>query len=400
MKTTLMNRMLPRVTLAGMCAGLALGSLPAQDNLPAEKPLDAKTADVKPKVEKPKFTKLAGKKVPYLGLALGPVDESLAAQMNLADGVGVLVRAVLPDSPAARAGVQKHDVLHYFNDQLLVNEAQLQTLVRQAGTGTDVTLKLLRKGKNESVVVQIGEHDERDGTPGDKGFWRDMHMRDRPPGAYFEAPVPGPDGRMPGFMQKPGFFEGYTTLNSDAFAKQVRELSDRISKLEGKPDELRKEIERFQKEIEATAKKLGADNAANDRAAMEKKRLELRKKFEGSGDKEGGIRVEVFTNDGKKDGSGSASATATTDGKGNVVVTQSNSSRMVWKDGDGSGELVIENGDKRLSVKDPDGKEIFSGPVNTDEQRNALPEKVRERLERIEKGVKVKIDSAGKGETL
>ena len=45
-------------------------------------------------------------------------------------------------------------------------------------------------------------------------------------------------------------------------------------------------------------------------------------------------------------------------------------------------------------------KEIFSGPVNTDEQRNALPEKVRERLERMEKGVKVKVDAGAKGETL
>jgi hypothetical protein len=400
MKTTLMNRMLPRVTLAGVCAGLALGSLPAQDNPPAERPLDAKPADVKPKMEKPRLVKPAGKKVPYLGIALGPVDESLAAQMNLDDGVGVLVRAVLPDSPAAKAGVQQHDLLHYFNDQLLINEEQLYTLVRQAGTGTEVTLKLLRKGKTESIVVKIGEHDEREGTPGDRGFWRDMHMRERAPGAYFEAPVPGPDGRMPGFTRKPGFFEGYTTLNSDAFAKQVRELSERISKLEGKPDELRKEIERFQKEVESSMKKIGADNAPHDRAGVEKKRMELHKKFGGPGEKDGGIRVEVFTDEGRSGGSGGASATATTDGKGNVVVTQSNSSRMVWKDGDGTGELVIEDGNKKLSVKDSDGKEIFSGPVNTDEQRNALPERVRERLERIEKGVKIKIDSETKGETL
>jgi hypothetical protein len=105
--------------------------------------------------------------------------------------------------------------------------------------------------------------------------------------------------------------------------------------------------------------------------------------------------VEVFTNEGKSEAGGGASAT--TDEKGDVNVTQSNSSRMVWSDTDGSGELMIQNGNKKLTVKDREGKEIFSGPVNTDEERNALPDKVRERLERIEKGVKVKIQADEKG---
>src|SRR5436190_3451070 len=157
MKTNLMNRMFRGLMPAGVCAGLALCLLHAED----------KPAEVKPKPDILKIAKPAPAKVPFLGLALGQVDESLASQLNLPEGAGVLVLAVLPDSPAAKAGVLKHDVLHHFNDQLLVNEPQLQTLVRQAGTGADVTLKMLRKGREETVIVKLGEHDElAAGPPG------------------------------------------------------------------------------------------------------------------------------------------------------------------------------------------------------------------------------------------
>lgn len=47
-------------------------------------------------------------------------------------------------------------------------------------------------------------------------------------------------------------------------------------------------------------------------------------------------------------------------------------------------ELTLRDGAKTLVAKDAAGKEIFSGPVSTPEQRQALPEALRERLERLE----------------
>src|SRR6476659_10127494 len=118
MKTELINRSLRPLVAAGACAGLALVSLQAQD----------RPDEPKPRPEPQRIARPAPDKVPFLGIVLGPVDESLAAQLNLQDGVGVLVRAVMPDSPAAKAGVQQHDVIRNFNDQLLINEPQLQAL--------------------------------------------------------------------------------------------------------------------------------------------------------------------------------------------------------------------------------------------------------------------------------
>lgn len=67
-------------------------------------------------------------------------------------------------------------------------------------------------------------------------------------------------------------------------------------------------------------------------------------------------------------------------------------SKMVFKDDAGTLELGIEDGTKQLVAKDGDGKELFSGPVSTPEQRKALPASVRERLDKLEKMEGVNFD--------
>ncbi len=97
--------------------------------------------------------------------------------------------------------------------------------------------------------------------------------------------------------------------------------------------------------------------------------------------------MEVRTDDDKPAVGTGGVVTATADGKGNVIVTQTKSSRIAWENSDGSGDLVIEEGGKRLTLRDRDGKQVFSGPVESEEQINKLPPKVREQLERIERSV-------------
>lgn len=65
----------------------------------------------------------------------------------------------------------------------------------------------------------------------------------------------------------------------------------------------------------------------------------------------------------------------------NVNIGNSN---MVFSDDHGSLDLTIKDGKKTLVAKNPKGEQVFSGPVNTVEERRALPQDVRERLDRIE----------------
>lgn len=72
-------------------------------------------------------------------------------------------------------------------------------------------------------------------------------------------------------------------------------------------------------------------------------------------------------------------------GEHNVSVTvNTGNSHMVLNDDAGSIELTIKEGKKELVAKNAKGEQIFSGPVNTPEERKSLPGDVRDRLERLE----------------
>lgn len=59
-------------------------------------------------------------------------------------------------------------------------------------------------------------------------------------------------------------------------------------------------------------------------------------------------------------------------------------SSMVFSDDEGSLELKAQDGVKTLMAKDAKGEPLFSGPVNTPEERKAMPAGVRARLEKLE----------------
>ncbi len=67
-----------------------------------------------------------------------------------------------------------------------------------------------------------------------------------------------------------------------------------------------------------------------------------------------------------------------------AMAVNPNISTMVINDDDGSLELSVKEGVKSLVAKDPQGAQLFSGPVSTPEERKALPAGLRERLERLE----------------
>src|SRR5581483_9037772 len=101
----------------------------------------------------------------------------LSSQLLLKEGFGLVIAEVLPDSPAAKAGLQKFDVVTKFNDQQLVDASQFSTLVRGAGKDADATLTILRQAKEQTVPVKIGERmaPQRMPSPGGgepHGMWK------------------------------------------------------------------------------------------------------------------------------------------------------------------------------------------------------------------------------------
>src|SRR5260370_24980870 len=97
------------------------------------------------------------KKVPvtYLGVETSDVPSVVSEQLGLAKGFGLVVDYVVPDGPAAAAGVQQNDIIKMLNDQILTEPDQPSKLVRSFSEGTTVTLTVLRKGKEEKIGVKL-----------------------------------------------------------------------------------------------------------------------------------------------------------------------------------------------------------------------------------------------------
>ena len=67
-----------------------------------------------------------------------------------------------------------------------------------------------------------------------------------------------------------------------------------------------------------------------------------------------------------------------------AISLNTGNSSLVYSDEEGSLDLRIQDGAKTLVAKDPQGRELYSGPVTTPKEREELPQGVRERLEKLE----------------
>lgn len=110
-------------------------------------------------------------KVAYLGVETAPVDPTVAAQLGLPKGTGVVIRRVAEGSPAASL-LQEHDVLTKLDDQILVNMGQLTVLVRNHKAGDEVKLTYFRNGKESTAKAKLAERDVPklawEGAPGER----------------------------------------------------------------------------------------------------------------------------------------------------------------------------------------------------------------------------------------
>jgi len=66
------------------------------------------------------------------------------------------------------------------------------------------------------------------------------------------------------------------------------------------------------------------------------------------------------------------------------INVNAGNSNMVYSDDQGSIDVTIKDGKKTVVAKNDKGEQIFSGPVDTPEQHQALPPAVRERLGKLE----------------
>ena len=105
----------------------------------------------------------------YLGIGIEQMTPALAKQFGLANAEGTLVTDVTDGSPAAKAGLQRGDVILAINGEAISDFSQFRLHIADAAPNSTVRLKVMRAGKVMEVPVTLAQlKDEKQIASGDK----------------------------------------------------------------------------------------------------------------------------------------------------------------------------------------------------------------------------------------
>ncbi|HSQ98882.1 MAG TPA: Do family serine endopeptidase [Sphingomicrobium sp.] len=98
----------------------------------------------------------------YLGVGLQAVDENLAPAIGIPKDTGEVVRTVVPDGPAARAGIQQGDVIVKVDGQQVTPEQTVSYLIANSKVGSRIPVEIIRNAgspgaKHGTVYVTLAD---------------------------------------------------------------------------------------------------------------------------------------------------------------------------------------------------------------------------------------------------
>ena len=280
--------------------------------------------------------------VTWLGVETSSIPRVVSEQLGLTRGFGLVVDYVVPDGPAAAAGVQTNDILKMFNDQILMDPDQLSKLVRSQAEGTNVTLTILRKNAEQKVTVKLGKKEVR------------QHERD----FGFNFNMDDFNDKMQAFNEKMKDF--HVDMSNTNFDPNIRETVREAQRQAAQAREEARERAREESQRVREEAQRNREQAQRNREEAQRAREEARRNSR---------EMRFFSND-----KGTMKSTTIDLGKATIVFT------------DDKGEMKLEtvDGKKILTAKDPQGKLLFSGPVDSKEDLDKVPANVRERYDQLE----------------
>jgi serine protease Do len=94
----------------------------------------------------------------WMGIAIQEITPALAKSFKIPEQrKGVLISDVNDSGPSSAAGLQRGDVIIGFDDKEIQNVSQLRNLVARTIVGRTAKVKVVRDGKEQTMIVKIAE---------------------------------------------------------------------------------------------------------------------------------------------------------------------------------------------------------------------------------------------------
>lgn len=97
----------------------------------------------------------------WLGVESQEITSEKAKELKLPAERGVLLERVVPDSPAAKAGLKDNDVITEINGQRVEGAAQFRRMIHEIPAGRSAQFTVWRDGRAQTLSVTLGRSEER-----------------------------------------------------------------------------------------------------------------------------------------------------------------------------------------------------------------------------------------------
>lgn len=164
----------------------------------------------------------------WLGIRMEEITSAKAKELNLPAERGVLITAVVEDSPAAKAGLKAGDVITDFDGQRIEGTLTLQRLVREVPSGRKIGLSIWRDGHSQSLTAEISSR-------------HSVHSGDHD---YFYSSTPDLNIQIPAMPAMPAmpaieiapFNKMFRMFGAPALGIDAEDLSGQLGNYFGAPD--------------------------------------------------------------------------------------------------------------------------------------------------------------------
>jgi serine protease Do len=140
----------PLINLAGEVVGINTAINPRANTIGFAVPIDM-AKEILPSLKTSGFVTRG-----WLGVVIQQITPDLKDAMNLADTKGALISRVDPSGPAAKAGIERGDVIVRFAGEAIEDMDELPRRVAATPPGSKADVVVLRGGKEKSFQIEVG----------------------------------------------------------------------------------------------------------------------------------------------------------------------------------------------------------------------------------------------------